>query len=58
MANSVVNRSPITAIELTVTVQVLSVSISLRPPILAKIQKPESFIQLPHWAPKPMAAAR
>ena len=39
-------------------VHVLSVSTSLSPPILAKIQKPESFIHEPTSDPLAMAVAR
>ena len=39
-------------------VHVLSASVSVKPLILAKIQKPESFIHEPMSEPAPMAVAR
>ena len=57
-AKATVTKRPTTANKLTVTVHVLSVSTSVNPLIFANIQKPLSFIQLPHWAPNPIAAAR
>ena len=42
----------------SIGVQVRRLSDSVKRPILVKIQKPESFIQLPMSEPAPMAVAR
>ena len=57
-ASRSVNPSPMTPSVAVRMVQDLSVSISVKPPIRAKIQKPLLFIQSPTIEPLPIAIAR
>lgn len=58
MAKMTVVTKPVMPVVANKIVHDLSVSPSVKPPILAKTQNPLSFIQAPTMAPLPMAVAK